>query len=172
MSFSVRYADLAPYFQAQFHRDPLVSCSFACPLLSASFFHYYYLAELRSLSITALFSLAWTGNTSLVCLPLFPVASAVLMSVQVPSCPHSCNLQHDLNSRCCVHLAYRLGHFNLKVIVVSNCRQKESWFVLIFLSSEGGQLPKFSKPIRHMLEASSCDEWAQVFIPRGTTDED
>jgi hypothetical protein len=33
-SLSVRYADLCAFFQAQFIKDPLVSCSFLCPLSS------------------------------------------------------------------------------------------------------------------------------------------
>ena len=115
MSFSVRYADLGAYFQAQFHRDPLV-------------FHYY-LAELKVLvyhSLPLFFLWPEQETHRLFANPagLLPVASAALMSVQVPSCPPSCNLQYDLNSRCCVHLAYRLGHYNLKVIVVANWRKK------------------------------------------------
>jgi len=58
MSFSVRYADLGAYFQAQFHRDPLVSCSFVCPLWYASLFHYY-LAELKVLVYHSLPFFLW-----------------------------------------------------------------------------------------------------------------
>ena len=45
VSFSDRYADLGAYFQAQFLRDPVVSCSFVCPLLS--FFIYFIITWLR-----------------------------------------------------------------------------------------------------------------------------
>ena len=55
-----------------------------------------------------------------------------------------------------LHLAYRLGHCDLKVIVIANCEETRS--PLIFLSSKKGQLPKISKLIGHMLEASSCDK--------------
>jgi len=78
---------------------------FFCLSTLLSFFIYFIITWLRwgpCLCSRSLLFFSGLNRKHIVCF-VYPVASAALMSVQVPSCPQSRNLQHDLNSRCCVH---------------------------------------------------------------------